>query len=124
MTTKTMTAGQAVASHFYVNLGQRIRQARLATKRSLTEFADDLGVSYQQLQKYEDGHNRVTIDRMLTIVTLTGQPIGFFVKDLDRKPGAKRGRQASTMMELINMWDKIPSKTRSHIMAMCRVAAR
>lgn len=114
----------AEATKFYVNLGRRVREARLTTAFTLKEFAAKLGISYQQMEKYEDGKNRVTVDRMMQIVELTGMPIDFFVDGINRQPTAPRRRQASTLLELIRLWDKIPTpKMRSHIMAMIREAA-
>jgi transcriptional regulator with XRE-family HTH domain len=46
-------------------LGQRVRALRLQLGMSQDALAKELGVSFQQVQKYEKGVNRVTVSRML-----------------------------------------------------------
>lgn len=45
---------------FYVTLGKNIKDRRKALGFSQMELARHIGVSYQQLQKYESGKNRIT----------------------------------------------------------------
>ena len=45
-------------------IGRNIRIHRLAKKLSQTELGDELGVSFQQVQKYENGTNRVGSGRL------------------------------------------------------------
>lgn len=59
-------------------VGQRIRLARKIAKLSQTRLADGAGVTYQQIQKYENGTDRVGAGRLFQIAQLTDQPIGFF----------------------------------------------
>ena len=46
-------------------IGQRIREARRAQGMSQTMLADALGITFQQVQKYENGGNRVSAARLL-----------------------------------------------------------
>jgi transcriptional regulator with XRE-family HTH domain len=62
-------------------LGQRIREARIATGMTQTELGELIGVSYQQIQKYEDGHNRVNGGRIGTLVTALNRPLSYFFPD-------------------------------------------
>lgn len=45
--------------------GANIRMHRLARAWTLNEFSKLLGVSYQQVQKYEKGTNRIPIDKLV-----------------------------------------------------------
>ena len=47
-----------------VIVGQRIRTFRKAAGMSQTELADQVGITFQQLQKYEKGTNRVAAGRL------------------------------------------------------------
>jgi transcriptional regulator with XRE-family HTH domain len=51
----------------HVKMGNRIRAARIALGMSQNELGDVLGVSFQQVQKYEKGTNRVDSSRMIDI---------------------------------------------------------
>lgn len=52
---------------FDQQVGERIRAARLAAGLSQTGLADALGLSFQQVQKYEKGTNRVAPGRLVVI---------------------------------------------------------
>lgn len=59
-------------------VGQRVRLARKISKLSQTMLAQGAGVTYQQIQKYENGTDRIGAGRLYQIAQLTDQPIGFF----------------------------------------------
>ena len=59
-----------------VEVGQRIRVQRQAASLSQTALADQLGVTFQQVQKYEKGVNRVGAGRLTKIAQVLGVPIG------------------------------------------------
>jgi transcriptional regulator with XRE-family HTH domain len=61
-----------------VELGKRIRLRRVEIDISQTELGDKLGVSFQQVQKYEKGVNRVGAARLQQIATALDVPITFF----------------------------------------------
>lgn len=54
-------------NEFDAIIGQRIREARTAARYSQAELAEVLGVSHQQVQKYEAGIDRVSVVRLLDI---------------------------------------------------------
>jgi transcriptional regulator with XRE-family HTH domain len=61
-----------------IELGKRIRLRRLEQDISQAELGDKLGVSFQQVQKYEKGVNRVGAARLQTIATALDVPVTFF----------------------------------------------
>ena len=69
-------------------IGRNIRIHRLAKKLSQTELGDQLGVSFQQVQKYENGTNRISCSRLYDIARALKTPINYFFADLSSKtPG-------------------------------------
>ena len=48
-------------------IGARMREGRLALKMSQTDLGEKLGVTFQQVQKYEKGANRVSAARLFKI---------------------------------------------------------
>jgi transcriptional regulator with XRE-family HTH domain len=56
-------------------VGQNVRMLRNAKGMSQTKLADSLGVSFQQLQKYESGKNSFRPDRMLQIANVFDIPV-------------------------------------------------
>jgi len=61
-----------------VEVGQRIRIQRLQSGLSQTTLADQLGVTFQQVQKYEKGVNRVGAGRLTKIAKVLGVPVSSF----------------------------------------------
>jgi transcriptional regulator with XRE-family HTH domain len=59
-------------------IGQKIRAVRVAKDMTQTTLADGLGVTFQQVQKYERGANRVSASRLQKIADLLDAPITFF----------------------------------------------
>ena len=59
-------------------IGQRMREARIANGQSMKEVADLIGCSWQQLQKYEVGFNRVNGARFELLVTALRRPMTYF----------------------------------------------
>ena len=63
------------------DIGRRIRAQRLVHRISQTELANKLGVSFQQLQKYEKGVNRVGAGRLARIAEVLMLQVSFFFGD-------------------------------------------
>jgi transcriptional regulator with XRE-family HTH domain len=61
-----------------IELGRRIRLRRVEHDISQTELGDKIGVSFQQVQKYEKGVNRVGAARLQQIATALDVPVTFF----------------------------------------------
>lgn len=60
------------------HIGHNLRQLRHSSGLSQTAFADLLGVSFQQVQKYEKGHNRLPIDKLYILHSLLHVPLDDF----------------------------------------------
>ena len=56
-------------------VGRNIRIYRLQKRLTQTELADQLELTFQQVQKYEKGTNRVGSGRLLKIATFLGVPV-------------------------------------------------
>ncbi len=65
-------------------LGMRIRLRRVEQKMSQAELGFKLGVSFQQVQKYEKGINRVGASRLVQVAAALEVPVTFFYDD-DKK---------------------------------------
>ena len=64
-----------------VMVGKRIRLRRVQLGLSQTELGQKLGVTFQQIQKYENGANRVSCSRLYETANALEVPIGFFFMD-------------------------------------------
>ncbi|HEY2070970.1 MAG TPA: helix-turn-helix transcriptional regulator [Rhizomicrobium sp.] len=71
-------------------VGVRVRDRRVQLGMSQETLARKLGLSFQQVQKYEKGTNRISAGRLFTIAQTLGTPIGHFFGEV---LGALSGRQ-------------------------------
>jgi transcriptional regulator with XRE-family HTH domain len=89
-----------------VAVGRRIREFRKAANLSQTQLADQIGVTFQQVQKYENGTNRVGSGRLMHISRALDLPITAFFEGLT-KPTHKR-QPATTRLEELRMIPAAP----------------
>lgn len=63
------------------DVGARIRFQRMSLGMSQEKLADVLGITFQQVQKYEKGKNRIGAGRLLEISRALAVPVNFFYDD-------------------------------------------
>ncbi|WP_407070482.1 helix-turn-helix domain-containing protein [Neorhizobium alkalisoli] len=68
-----------------VHVGSRIRLQRTLKGMSQTTLAEGLGITFQQVQKYEKGTNRVGSSRLQAIANILGVQVAYF---FENNPGA------------------------------------
>ena len=83
-----------------IHVGARVRLRRHLLGLTLQTLAKAVGVTYQQLQKYERGVNRVGASRLFNLSHVLDVPISFFFDDLSpAAAGAGRKRRARGLSE-------------------------
>ena len=60
------------------HVGSRVRQRRMMCGMSQEVLARGLGITFQQVQKYEKGANRIGASRLQQIATILNAPVSFF----------------------------------------------
>ena len=77
------------------HVGGRVRMRRLMLDMSQTDIADALGLTFQQVQKYEKGANRISASRLQHISQILQVPVPFFFEGAPAASGiphAAKGR--------------------------------
>lgn len=69
-----------------LHLGRRLRTLRLARRLSLEELGRRIGVTYQQVQKYEVGANRISAAALYRMACAFGVPPAYFFEGLEGHP--------------------------------------
>jgi transcriptional regulator with XRE-family HTH domain len=72
-----------------VLVGQRVRMARLMANMSQTELGEHIGITFQQVQKYEKGGNRISSSRLAQISDVLGKPVSWFFDEARSRAAAK-----------------------------------
>jgi transcriptional regulator with XRE-family HTH domain len=86
-------------------IGRKIRTYRQQRGITQMELADRIGVSYQQVQKYEGGRSRITLDRLALVARALGTPLGAFLPEesartLAEPDGLHLGREEKRLVRL------------------------
>jgi transcriptional regulator with XRE-family HTH domain len=76
-----------VAHQVDAHVGKRVRMRRLVLGMSQTQLGDGLGLTFQQVQKYEKGTNRISASRLQQIASIQQVPVTFFFEGAPRFPG-------------------------------------
>ena len=105
-----------------VHVGRRLRQARFLAGMSQEELGTGIGVSFQAVQKYEHGENRLSASRLFKAARLLDRPISFFFEELGGEATAKESNGFSREeIELVRHFRQIPSEeVREHLLQMTK----
>ena len=68
---------------FNLTVGKKIRSRRKELKKTQTWLAKKIGVTFQQIQKYEKGRNGLSVFRLLQLCNGLGVSFSYFVEGLD-----------------------------------------
>ena len=82
-----------------IALGQSVRLRRKDLRMSQQVLADAIGVSFQQVQKYERGTNRISFSRLVEIAHTLDCRVGDLVQNLD-DPGAGAQKRMGDLAKL------------------------
>jgi transcriptional regulator with XRE-family HTH domain len=79
-----------------IHVGGRVRQRRTLLGFSQEKLADAIGLTFQQVQKYERGANRIGSSRLFDLARVLDVPVAYFFEDMSatvasRTPSRMRG---------------------------------
>lgn len=125
--------GKGLPNAIDIYVGARVRSCRESRELSQDALARQIGISFQQLQKYEKGTNRISVSRLQLIARALEIPIGQFFKGLDEEaaldeenpcPDAAQFIDALEGLELIRAFRRIKSpEARRQVLALVKTLA-
>ncbi len=92
------------------HVGSRIRLRRQLLNMSQEKLGEELGVTFQQVQKYERGTNRVGAGRLFILARVLDVPVSFFydgVSEAMAVPGFSEGDQTPIVDDFIQSADGV-----------------
>ena len=112
-----------------VHVGKRIRHRRWMVGMTQQQLAEQVGIKFQQIQKYETGMNRVSASRLWEIAAAVEVPISFFFDGLssdehdDAVPSNVPGDILADKeaLELVRSYYAIPETQRRRLFELARV---
>ena len=106
-------------------IGRRIREARRAGSLSQTDLADKIGVTFQQVQKYEKGTNRVSVGRLHRIAEALGVSALSLLEGGDTKTRRKATSNdthqfltAAGALRLVRAYERLSRETREALVGL------
>jgi transcriptional regulator with XRE-family HTH domain len=98
--------------HIDQHVGERIRARRAELGLTQEQLAQALQVSYQQVQKYETGANRISAGRIFEIARKLGVDVSYFFEDLGfdnpgQQPPLEHGGRQRSAIELVRKFAQI-----------------
>ena len=129
---ETYGRGTGIPHPVDVHVGTRIRTRRLLLGMNQEKLAKALGLTFQQVQKYEGGANRVSASRLAAIADILDVSVSYFFAELDAPaseltPQERRFREVRDRPEtidLIRYYYAIPDdEVRQRFLAMVKAVA-
>ena len=74
-----------------IHVGSRVRLRRMMLGMSQEKLGESLGITFQQIQKYEKGTNRIGASRLQHIARVLTVPVSFFFEDAPGSPPTEPG---------------------------------
>jgi len=112
-----------------VHVGKRVRHRRWLIGKTQQQLAEQVGIKFQQIQKYETGANRVSASRLWDIGEALEVPVSFFFEGLEEehKETAKSSMLPADLMgdkealDLVRSYYSIPENQRRRLFDLARV---
>jgi transcriptional regulator with XRE-family HTH domain len=80
-------------------IGQRVRALRLQRGLSQTELGNLISVTFQQVQKYEKGTNRISAGRLQRMAEVLGVPVAYFFAAPEQRSGQNGAGQEIEILQ-------------------------
>jgi transcriptional regulator with XRE-family HTH domain len=104
-----------------IAVGNRIRVQRMMKGWSQERLADFLGLTFQQVQKYERGMNRVSASRLYEISQAFDVPIPWFFEGVVTNPSDfVDWTQDAAVMEMVRLLTTFTSEQRARLVSLLR----
>jgi transcriptional regulator with XRE-family HTH domain len=109
-----------------MEIGERIKRRRRELKLSQEDLAEILGVTYQQIQRYENGTNKLNVENIQIIAHALSAPLSYFFESYKIPPVAEELSPATSVEnKLLGYFRKIKSDgSKSLVMQVARLAAK
>jgi len=110
-------------------IGNKINQLRLASGMTRHLLAEKVGVTHQQLQKYESAANRVSCSRLYDLARVLGMPVqAFFAgtgSDEEKGPPSVQSHQSENLtLDLATEYSKLDPSLRNQLSKTAKALAR
>jgi transcriptional regulator with XRE-family HTH domain len=121
-----------------VHIAQKLRQFRVAAAMTQEQLGDLIGVTFQQIQKYEKAQNRVSASKLFELSQLLNKPVSAFFAGLkadrdyynydfktDKKQAKEEAEFNKEILPLVRAFNRIDdAQAKRHLVALASSIAR
>lgn len=109
-----------------IHVGDKLRQRRWMTGLTQQQLGESVGIRFQQIQKYENGTNRVSASRLWDLATALNVPVSFFFEGIDGQPVDNDEARAGILSDkeainLVRVYSAIPKEQRRKLLDLARL---
>jgi len=130
-----------IANPVDLHVGSRLRLRRKLMRMSQMTLAAHIGITFQQVQKYESGHNRISASMLHAIARVLQAPVGWFFEGLEQASATETAsevraalpskrfsgyssRAIAESLELVDLFGRIKTDSyRRHILSLVKAMA-
>lgn len=84
-------------------IAKRVKDRRLAMRLTQSNLGDAIGVSFQQIQKYERAINRISASRLSAIATELKVSVSYFTDNVKPETATPRGMEIALMFDALDL---------------------
>lgn len=92
-------------------IGERIKKRRKELGISQEKLAEGLNITYQQVQRYENGTNQLNTEKLQVIANILDVPVSYFFEDAGKKVAESEAQYVSTEEERLLKYFRKVSKS-------------
>ena len=119
------------ASAIDKHVGTRVRMRRMLIGMSQEKLGEALGITFQQIQKYEKGSNRIGASRLHHIASVLGVDVEFFFQGVPAAPGSEGTTRVSLADflalpesdRLVQTFSRLPEDARRKVVGLVELLA-
>ena len=121
---RSYTVGESGPRPVDVHVGERVRAGRTLIGMSQTELGKHVGLTFQQIQKYEKGMNRIGAGRLWRFSLILGRPISWFFEGI----GARKRKVEDLLvkpetLKFVRYFSACDPDVQNHLAAMIKAVA-
>ncbi len=121
---RSYTVGKFGPRPVDVHVGGRVKASRTLIGMSQTELGKRVGLTFQQIQKYENGMNRIAASRLWRFSLILGQPISLFFEGIgERKRKVEDLLAKRETLQLVRYFSACDPDVQNHLAAMIKAVA-
>lgn len=104
--------------------GANLRTLRVAAGKTQEEIATAVGISYQQVQKYETAANRITLGKGILLAEAVGAKLGDLLGERieDRVDGEHGGKRRQEIA-IIDMLSRVSPEVKTSVLSVLKAAS-